>query len=77
MKPVRLSHHCQVELLIRWITKEQIEETIRNPDKTSKGKLNRLIAWKYFKEQDTGVKVVYVEGEKEFVVMTAYPKKSI
>ena len=44
MKPVRLSHHCQEELLIRDITKEQIEETIRNPDKTAKGKADRLIA---------------------------------
>ncbi len=64
-------------MLLRDLTDEQVEQTIRNPDKIGKGKKNRLVAWKWIKEQNNGIKAVYIERENDLFVITAMPKKSI
>ena len=75
MKPIILSRHCKEEMIIRSITKEDIEKAIISPDKTKKDGNNATVVWK--KINNDGLKVIYIEQEKRIFVITAYPKLSI
>ena len=80
MKPVRLSGHAKEQLVFRGTTEEEITETIRS-SQWQPAELGRLECrkdfafeniWnkKYYKIKQ--VKPVFVEEEKEIVVVTVY-----
>lgn len=75
MKSIVLSVHCKMEIFIRNIHRENIIETIRNPDKISEGRGGAVKAWK--KLGSDGLVVVYTNQKDRIFVITAYPKISI
>ena len=54
------------------VSKELVEDAIRNPDRIDAGYKNRLIAQKGFDETHV-LRVVYESVEEKFVVITVYP----
>jgi len=54
------------------VSKKQVRETLRNPDKIEAGFRGRKIAQRKISEQHV-LRVVYVAGPKEIVVVTFYP----
>lgn len=80
MKPIRLSGHAKEQLVFRGTTEEEITETIRS-SQWQPAELGRLECrkdfafeniWnkKYYKIKQ--VRPVFVEEEKEIVVVTVY-----
>ena len=79
-KPIRFSQHAMEQLAYRGATEEEISETIRT-SKWESAELGRLECrkdfiynqnWnnKYYKTKQ--IKPIFVEEEKEIVVMTVY-----
>ncbi len=56
------------------VTKEQIEETIRQPNKLMVGKMGRLIAQKAIDEAHL-IRVIYIKENDEVKVITFYPTR--
>ncbi len=54
------------------VSRELIEDTLRNPDIIDRGYKNRLIAQKRITERHV-LRVVYEEKDGEFTVITIYP----
>ena len=56
------------------VTKEQIEEAIRQPDKLMAGKMGRLIAQKTIDKVHL-IRVIYTKENDEVKVITFYPTR--
>ncbi len=56
------------------ITKEQIEDTIQQPDKLIVGKMGRLIAQKAIGKTHL-IRVIYIKANDEVKVITFYPTR--
>lgn len=54
------------------VSKKQVRETLRKPDKIEEGFRGRKIAQRNISETHV-LRVVYVEGQKEIGVVTFYP----
>ena len=54
------------------VSKKQVRETLRKPDKIEEGFRGRKIAQRKISETHV-LRVVYVEGRKEIGVVTFYP----
>jgi hypothetical protein len=54
------------------VTKRQVRETLRKPDKIDEGFRGRKVAQRRISEKHV-LRVIYVEGQKEIAVATFYP----
>jgi len=79
-KPIRSSTHAKIRASLRGATKEEIIETIRTA-KWEKSELNKLACQKDFSFHKTWnnkfyktkqIKPIFVEEEKEIVIITVY-----
>lgn len=79
-KPIRLSRHAQEQLIFRGCNEEEIQEAIRTAE-WGQAELNRLDCRKNFVFNKTWndkfytakqVRPIFVEEEKEIVVITVY-----
>ncbi|MBU4072441.1 MAG: DUF4258 domain-containing protein [Candidatus Thermoplasmatota archaeon] len=68
------SKHCMQEMIIRSIKKEDIINSIKNPDEIKQKETIRIV-WKRF--ENDGLKVICREYADYVFVITAYPKHSI
>lgn len=80
MKPIRLSGHAKEQLVYRGVTKEEVVETISSstwqPSELGRLECRKDFSYekewnkKYYKTKQ--VKPIFVEEEKEIVVITVY-----
>jgi hypothetical protein len=54
------------------VTKRQVRETLRKPNKIDEGFRGRKVAQRRISEKHV-LRVIYVEGQKEIAVVTFYP----
>lgn len=70
---LKYSEHAELRLLQRHITKTMVTETIKNPDRTGVGYLNRNLAYKTFPQGE--IKVVYaIQKSRLFIVSVIWEK---
>lgn len=77
-KPIRLSGHAQQQMIERGILEEEVREAVRIGEISSakKGRLSARANFSYQKEwrgrnfRMKQVKVIFVEEEKELVIIT-------
>jgi hypothetical protein len=80
MKPIRLSGHAKEQLVYRGVTEEEVVETISSstwqPAELGRWECRKDFSYekewnkKYYKTKQ--VKPIFVEEEKEIVVITVY-----
>ena len=77
VKPVRFGSHAvkKFDELRRYkvfVTREQVEQTVRQPDRVEDGKKGRQVATGRFTEHLV-LRVIYRETEDAFEIVTFYP----
>ncbi|MDO8136538.1 MAG: DUF4258 domain-containing protein [Candidatus Brocadiales bacterium] len=73
---MKFTRHARRRMNLYGITKEEVEETISEPDKIDV-ESGRKVVYKTFELRFKGmpIKVVYVQEEGDIVVLSAYPLK--
>ena len=80
-KPIRFTQHAEENLLARSISREEVEETVRSPDREEDARLPRRVASRqYFDEllkKEMLLRVITQESADGIQVITLYKTSKI